>query len=93
MSGKCEPIRHLKLDDKSAEALKRIKDKKRYANLLPVLMSAGIFSKIFTKSNALQAEYNITQMDWSIYAKAMSSVPATVQRALKTDYFSMITYY
>lgn len=91
--GQCETIVGLVLDKKSSDAIKRINDKKKYGNALAVMLSAGVFSSIFTKSNSLQASYNITQTDWVLYARAMKSVPAITKRAIEKEVELMIIDY
>ena len=66
--GQCKLISDLVLDKKSSEALKRISDKGKYGIILSSMVTVGVISNIFTKSNSLQASYNITQTDWAIYA-------------------------
>jgi len=86
-------ISGLKLDKDSQAALKRINKKKNFAKLLGVAISAGVFSNIFTKSNAPVTMLNITQTDWSLYSQAMSSLPKTTKVILENEIDLMILHY
>ena len=57
------------------------------------MVTVGVISNIFTKSNSLQASYHITQTDWSIYAQSMKSVPAITKRAIEKEVELMIMHY
>lgn len=91
--GQCEAIVGLVLDKKSSDTINRINNKKKYGNVLAVMLSAGVFSSIFTKNNSLQASYNITQTDWILYARSMKSVPAITKRAIEKEVKLMIIDY
>ena len=91
--GQCEAITGLVLDKKSTDAIKRINDKKKYGNALAAMLSAGVFSSIFTRSNSVQVAYNISQTDWALYAEAMKSVPAITKRAIEKEVELMILDY
>lgn len=90
---RCETIYGLALDKKSLEAIERIKKKRIYGNALAGVISIGVFSNIFTRSNAPQAAYNITQTDWSLYANAMKAVPIITRRAIEKEVEHMIVHY
>ncbi len=90
---KCETIYGLVLDEESLDAVEGIKKKRIYGNALASVISSGVFSNIFTRSNAPQAAYNITQTDWSLYADTMKAVPMITRRAIQKEVEHMIVHY
>lgn len=89
----CRTIVGLRLDQKSIDTLERIKKKHAYGNALATVLSAGVFSSIFTKSSPAEAAYNITQTDWDMYARAMISVPVITRAAIQKEVQLMILDY
>nr|WP_193988806.1 hypothetical protein [Lelliottia steviae] len=89
----CQPIQGLKFDSVSQRTLQKIAQKKESGNLLSAALTAGVFSSIFTKSSPAQAAYNITQTDWSLYAKSMKAVPIITRRSIEKDVEFMILHY
>lgn len=89
----CQPIKGLKLDEKSQKALERIRKKPQLGKQLGGALSAGVFNSIFTKSRSPQAGYNITQTDWELYAEAMASIPTIVRRSMKKEMDLMFLHY
>jgi hypothetical protein len=90
---RCEPIIGLKLDEESQDAIKRLNNKNSAGKLLAVVLSAGVFSSIFTKSNSAQASFNILQTDWELYFKAMQAVPVITRHAIEKEVEYMIIHY
>lgn len=90
---KCEPIQNLVLDKTSLNTIKIIKKKRVYGDALAGMISVGVLSSIFTKSNAPQAAFNITQTDWTLYASAMKSVPIITRRAIEKEVEYMLIHY
>ena len=89
----CPPISGLILDKASKKALEEIKRKNNTLKLLGPLLTAGVFSNIFTKNTLPVAAFNIKQTDWELYAKSMNSLP-TIQRAvINKDIDLMILHY
>ena len=89
----CKAISGLKLDQQSIDALERIRTKHAYGNALASVLSAGVVSSIFTKSNSLNAAYNITQTDWTLYSQAMKSIPEITKAAVRKEVQLMIINY
>lgn len=89
----CKPIQGLKFDAISQKALNKISQKKESGKLLAAALTAGVFSNIFTKSSSTQVAFNITQTDWSLYAKSMKSVPIITRRSIEKDVEFMILHY
>ena len=90
---KCQPIHGLKFDAVSQKTINKIAQRKESANLLSAALTVGVFSNIFTKSSPSQAAYNITQIDWSLYANAMKQVPIITRAAIEKDVEFMILHY
>ncbi|MCU7845751.1 MAG: hypothetical protein KZQ93_18120 [Candidatus Thiodiazotropha sp. (ex Monitilora ramsayi)] len=90
---KCKPIQGLVLDKESQDAIERIKKKRIFGDALAGMISIGVFSNIFTRSNAAQASYNITQTDWILYAQTMNAVPIITKRAIEKEVEDMIVHY
>jgi hypothetical protein len=90
---KCEPIQGLVLDYESQEAIDRIKKINIFGDAHAGMISIGVFSSIFTRSNAAQASYNITQTDWILYAQAMNAVPIITKRAVEKEVEAIIVHY
>jgi len=91
--GSCQAIQGLIIDSKSAKALQQIKQKVGLGNTLASFISVGVFSSIFTKSNVVQATYNISQTDWSLYANSIRTIPSITRKAMLSEMEAMITYY
>lgn len=91
--GSCQVIQGLIVDSKSAIALQKIKQKVGLGNTLASFISVGVLSSIFTRSNVLQATYNISQTDWDLYAQSIKSIPAITRKSILVDMEEMITYY
>ena len=89
----CEPIQGLVLDKESLDAIERIKNKHIFGDALAGVISIGVFSNIFTRSNASQVAYNITQTDWILYSNAMNAVPLITKRAIEKDVEGMIVHF
>jgi hypothetical protein len=89
----CEPIQGLVLDKESLDAVERIKKKHIFGDALAGAISIGVFSNIFTRSNAIQASYNITQTDWILYSDAMNAVPIITKRSVEKEVESMIVHF
>jgi hypothetical protein len=91
--GSCQAIHGLVIDSKSAKALQNIKQKVGLGNALASVMSIGVFSNIFTRSNVVQATYNISQTDWGLYAQSIKSIPSITRKSMLIEMEVMITYY
>jgi len=91
--GSCQPIQGLRLDTRSRETIKQIKQKIGSGNSIAVVTSIGVISSIFTKSNTLNAAYNISQTDWGVYAESLIAVPDITKSYIRKDMERMIIYY
>ena len=89
----CEPIQGLVLDKNSLDAIGRIKKKHVFGDALAGAISIGVFSNIFTRSNAAQSAYNITQTDWILYSDAMNAVPIITKRSVEQEVEGMIVHF
>lgn len=89
----CENIVGLQLDSESTAAIERIKRRNQAGQLLAMALSAGVLNSIFTKSNAGNVAWNISQTDWQLYAQAMRSIPDITRNAIRNDAQQMqLTY-
>lgn len=89
----CENIVGLQLDSESLAAIERIKKRSQAGQLLAMALSAGVLNSIFTKSNAANAAWNISQTDWQMYSQAMRSIPDITRTAIRNDAQQMqLTY-
>ena len=91
--GTFQPIQGLVIDARSADALKRIKQKLGMGNALASTLSLGVISSIFTKSSAGNAAYNISQTDWGLYAQSMRAIPSLTKGGVRQIMHEMILYY
>lgn len=66
------------------------KEKAYFCDALAGVISIGVFSNIFTKSNAA---YNITQTDWILYSDAMRAIPIITKRAIEKEVENMIIHF
>ncbi len=89
----CRPIKGLRFDAVSRTALKQIRDYRRIGALLSKILTVGVFSNIFTKSNSLTASYNINQTDWVQYFEAMKSIPKITRKAIEKEIGFMVLHY
>ncbi|TRX73773.1 hypothetical protein [Pseudomonas mangiferae] len=89
----CETLIGLRLDAQSKAALEKIGRMQHMGDALAVMTSAGVFSSIFSKSNAATAAYNVTQTDWVLYIQAMRAVPNVTRRAIEKEVELMIFTY
>lgn len=93
MTYQCHRITGLHLDNDSKEAISIINDKVRAGRALSLVLSAGVFAKIFLKSKPPQAAYNISQTDWSLYGRAMAAIPQITKMAIQRKAQFMILHY
>ena len=89
----CEPLNGLQLDAVSEKTIEIINSKKEISDILAAFITLGVFSSIFTKSKPPQAGFNITQTDWSLYAKAMESLPVITNRMIQSHADDMVIHY
>lgn len=89
----CHPLEGLKLDKESKTALERISNNQNLAKLLSVGFTAGVFHSIFTKNKSPVVALNITQSDWSLYAKTMSALPKIQRDVIQKEINMMIVHY
>lgn len=92
MSG-CQSVIAIKLDKESLKALKIIEQRLAAGNVLAAILSIGVFSSIFSKSNVATAALNITQTEWELYFKAMQGIPTITRVAVEKDIDLMILHY
>lgn len=89
----CVPIAGLTLDQKSQDALRRIREKKNISKVFGSVLTVGVFNSIFTKNKPAVAAFNVTQTDWEIYSKAMMALPIIEKRLIKKEIDLMILHY
>lgn len=89
----CQSVIAITLDKESIKALKRIEQRLAAGNALAAILSIGIFSSIFSRSNVPTAAFNITQTEWGLYFEAMQGIPAITRAAVEKDIDLMIIHY
>ncbi|SDU06508.1 hypothetical protein [Halopseudomonas salegens] len=93
MSDCPESVIGLRLDQESTREVERIRRKYEASLWINALLSVAVINSIFTRSSPPVAGWNITQVDWQSYSKAMINVPMITRGAIERDMKLMVLHY
>lgn len=80
----CVAISSIKLDRKSLEGIKRIKDINGFQSLISSVIGLGTFANIFLGNKVPEITFNIYQTDWTQLHQTLMALPS-IQRKVIED--------